>query len=124
MNRINPLYIIVLCMIIMIGSFLINSNEMNTSKKSNEKVIAFTNKAIEYSKIKKKKRNNDLNYLLTKNEFKEILTYKKTSKSLSITLKTKNKRVMENFLNKFIKLNIFIEKFYLTKEMLKIEAKL
>ncbi len=127
MNKLNPLYIIVIFVVVFIAStfFLINQK-----KTYEDKLVELTNvskSAKEYTAYKSNWNNKafverTINKILDGRSFRNQKVLKAlTPKVLKVKLESSNQKVLNEFLNKVLNKKLLIKKLQLEKDFISLE---
>lgn len=128
MNKLNPLYILLLCIIISLISFFKLSEIKNEFINSSNNLIIFTKNAREYNDLK--------NSWLNKNEIKKRVNnllrnfkssnYNKNEKKtyISIEFKSINKKKLSKFLNKLLNQKFILNKLVIKENSIFVQIRL
>lgn len=128
MNKINPLYILLLFVCITLISFVSLGNIKNDYKISNEELYVFSQNAREYNLIK----NSWINKNEIKNRAKNVLRYfsskdydkSENKNSINIKFKTFNKKILSKFLNKILNQKFIFTKLEITQSTVLVQIRL
>ena len=120
-SRINPLYVVLLFITVVIISFI----QLNTTAKNyeNEKrsFREFVIAKNQYINIKNKKGSFKKLEKILKGFSKKELTIKKTKKSFIVTVKNKDLKKLNSFLNNILKEQFNIKRLAIKKESIYLE---
>ena len=128
MNKINPLYILLLLVLLTFVSFFILDLKKEENKKSFESLNIFSNTATQYAHIKKdwlnkNKIKRDINIIL-RNFRSEQLVKVELPASIKIKMETKNEKKLAAFLNKLLNSNFIFIKLEITQNLVLAEIRL
>lgn len=127
MNRLNPLYIILLFITIVFLSFYSISNEKNAYYKKVEETKELESKALEFKNsanawTNEKYVNNILDEILKSQIFtKEQISKSSTKELIKIKIDSTNPEVLDIFLNKILNKQLIIKKMQLDKNSINLE---
>lgn len=127
MNRLNPLYIILLFITIVFLSFYSISNEKNAYYKKVEETKELEIKALEFKNsvntwTSEKYVNNILDEILKSQIFtKEQISKSSTKELIKIKIDSTNPEVLDIFLNKILNKQLIIKKMQLDKNSINLE---
>lgn len=127
MNRLNPLYIILLFITIVFLSFYSISNEKNAYYKKVEETKQLEIKALEFKNsvnawTSEKYVNNILDEILKSQIFtKEQISKSSTKELIKIKIDSTNPEVLDIFLNKILNKQLIIKKMQLDKNSINLE---
>ena len=121
MNKINPLYLLFLFIVLAFVSFFTLELKKHEVKKSFDSLKVFSKTANEYSLIKnvwlnKNKIKRDINSLL-RNFKKEGIIKVELVDSIKIKLESKNEERLAAFLNKLLNANFLFIKLEITQNI-------
>lgn len=121
MNKINPLYLLFLFIVLAFASFFTLELNKHEVKKSFDSLKVFSKTANEYSLIKnvwlnKNKIKRDINSLL-RNFKKEGIIKVELVDSIKIKLESKNEERLAAFLNKLLNANFLFIKLEITQNI-------
>ncbi len=121
MNKINPLYLLFLFIVLAFVSFFTLELKKHEVKKSFDSLKVFSKTANEYSLIKnvwlnKNKIKRDINSLL-RNFRKEGIIKVELVDSIKIKLESKNEERLAAFLNKLLNANFLFIKLEITQNI-------
>ncbi len=128
MNKINPLYLLLLFTVITFVSFFTLELNKNEVKKSFASLNSFSKTANEYSLIKnvwlnKNKIKRDINALL-RSLTSEKITKTELVDSIKIKMESKNEKKLSAFLNKLLNANFLFLKLEITQDVVFAEIRL
>lgn len=127
MNRLNPLYIILLFITIVFLSFYSISNEKNAYYKKVQETKELESKALEFKNsvntwTSEKYVNNILDEILKSQIFtKEQISRSSTKELIKIKIDSTNPEVLDIFLNKILNKQLIIKKMQLDKNSINLE---
>lgn len=127
MNRLNPLYIILLFITIVFLSFYSISNEKNAYYKKVQETKELESKALEFKNsvnawTNEKYVNNILDEILKSQIFtKEQISKSSTKELIKIKIDSTNPEVLDIFLNKILNKQLIIKKMQLDKNSINLE---
>ena len=127
MNRLNPLYIILLFITIVFLSFYSISNEKNAYYKKVQETKELESKALEFKNsvntwTSEKYVNNILDEILKSQIFtKEQISKRSTKELIKIKIDSTNPEVLDIFLNKILNKQLIIKKMQLDKNSINLE---
>lgn len=127
MNRLNPLYIILLFITIVFLSFYSISNEKNAYYKKVEETKQLEIKALEFKNsvnawTNEKYVNNILDEILKSQIFaKEQITRSVTKELIKIKIDSANPEILDIFLNKVLNKQLIIKKIQVDKNSINLE---
>ena len=126
-NRINPLYIIILLLVMIFVSYSLLIKEKNNSFENNKQLVKTLKKVDEYNEYKqnwynKKKVLSELNLILSNRVFKNQKQLKVQNKNaIKVKLESNNSKVLSNFLNKILNKRFLINNLELNKKFVLVE---
>jgi len=128
MNKINPLYLLLLFTVITFVSFFTLELKKNEVKKSFASLSSFSKTANEYALIKnvwlnKNKIKRDINALL-RSLTSEQITKMELLDSIKIKMESKNEKKLSAFLNKLLNANFLFLKLEITQNVVFAEIRL
>ena len=128
MNRINPLYLLLLCFTITFISFITLSSIKADLAENSKKFELFKQKAISFTDLKKsvgskKESLSQINLIMKSFKEQNISSDIIKSKAI-IKLQTTQKKLVQNFLNKFLNKKLKITAMEITKSYVVIEVAL
>lgn len=127
MNRLNPLYIILLFATILFLSFYTTSNEKNLYIEKVNEVKNLQTKALEYKNLvsswtNEKYINSTLDEILKSQIFvNQQITKIATKESIKIKIESSNSQVLDTFLNKILNKQLIIKKLELNQNFIDLE---
>jgi len=130
MNRINPLYILLLFVTFAIVSFSIVANVKKEFANNANKMTEFNKSALEYDSLKnvwfnKKRIQKTLNNLRNEVNIKNAKLEININKNIAlIKLTTKEKKVINKFVNKILNKKLMINKMDITNTQVVVEVSL
>ncbi len=128
MNRINPIYFLLLCFMVVIMSFSILSDSKNELIQKNEKKLAFEQTVHTYLGLKKGwfekiETQQQIKYILNDFTFKKAkISSTIQNKKAIIKLKTKDKKTIKQFVNKLLNKKLLINKLDISKTTVIVEV--
>jgi len=108
MNRINPLYILALFLVLALYSFTVVKDKEQDFLSHNAEFNQLLTKAKEYKKLKsnnidRNKVIKTINQITTDSRFKKAkITTNKSKKSISLKIKTDDFRLLNKFVNRVL----------------------
>lgn len=127
MNRLNPLYIILLFITIVFLSFYSISNEKKNYYKKVEETKQLESKALEFKNsvntwTSERYVNNILDEILKSQIFaKEQISRSSTKELIKIKIDSSNPEILDIFLNKVLNKQLIIKKMQLDKNSINLE---
>ena len=127
MNRLNPLYVILLFMTIVFLSFYSTSNKKELYFEKVLEVKKLQQKALEFKTltntwINEKFVNNTIDEILKSSIFKNEQIIKTTTKeSVKIKIESSNPQILDTFINKILNKELVIKKLELTRNSIDLE---
>ncbi|MDD2888430.1 MAG: hypothetical protein PHY66_11540 [Aliarcobacter sp.] len=127
MNRLNPLYIILLFITIVFLSFYSISNEKNAYSKKVEEARELEIKALEFKNLvnawtSEKYINSTLDEISKSQIFvKETISRSSTKELIKIRIDSANLEVLDIFLNKVLNKQLIIKRMQLDKNSINLE---
>lgn len=127
MNRLNPLYIILLLLTIVFISFFSLSNEKSLYLEKVKETKMIEEKALEYKAMTSYWRNENfinktVDEILKSSMFKNEQIIKTSSKdSIKIKIESSNPQVLDNFLNRVLNKQLIIKNLELDKNYINLE---
>lgn len=127
MNRLNPLYIILLLLTIVFISFFSLSNEKSLYLEKVKETKMIEEKALEYKAMTSYWRNENfinktVDEILKSSMFKNVQIIKTSSKdSIKIKIESSNPQVLDNFLNRVLNKQLIIKNLELDKNYINLE---
>ena len=127
MNRLNPLYVILLFMTIVFLSFYSTSNKKELYFEKVLEVKKLQQKALEFKTltntwINEKFVNNTIDEILKSSMFKNEQIIKTTTKeSVKIKIESSNPQILDTFINKILNKELVIKKLELTRNSIDLE---
>lgn len=127
MNRLNPLYIILLLLTIVFISFFSLSNEKSLYLEKVKETKMIEEKALEYKAMTSYWRNESfinktVDEILKSSMFKNEQIIKTSSKdSIKIKIESSNPQVLDNFLNRVLNKQLIIKNLELDKNYINLE---
>lgn len=128
MNRLNPLYMILLFVTIAFLSFYISSNQKETYIEKLKEVKILQAKALEFKSLvntwtSEKYINNTLDEILKGQTFaNQQITRTATKESIKIKIQSTNPQVLDTFLNKILNKQLIIKKLELNTNFIDLEV--
>ena len=128
MNRLNPLYLILLSLTIVFVSFFSLSNEKKFYLEKVDESKLLQQKASEYLSFighwkDEKFINKTIDDILKNSLFKNEQITKTTSKeSIKIRIESSNQQVLDNFLNRFLNKQLMIKNLEIDKNFINLEV--
>lgn len=128
MNRLNPLYMILLFVTIAFLSFYISSNQKETYIEKLKEVKTLQAKALEFKSLvntwtNEKYINNTLDEILKSQTFaNQQITRTATKESIKIKIQSTNPQVLDTFLNKILNKQLIIKKLELNTNFIDLEV--
>ena len=128
MNRLNPLYLILLSLTIVFVSFFSLSNEKKSYLEKVDESKLLQQKASEYQSFTgywkdEKFINKRIDEILKNSLFKNEQITKTTSKeSIRIKIESSNQQVLDNFLNRFLNKQLMIKNLEIDKNFINLEV--
>ncbi|MGM0519366.1 MAG: hypothetical protein ACQERD_06965 [Campylobacterota bacterium] len=126
MNKINPIYILLLFLVVLIISFVKLEESKQNLIKEQKNLTAFNKKAVEFSNLKESTSNKSLEEFI--NKIRNNTQYKKAnlsivnkSKGYIIRLRAKNQYIHQKLLNDILNSNFKIKSLNIDKSKLQIE---
>ena len=126
-NRINPLYIVLLLIVLVFVSYSLVQKEMTTNNMINKQVLIIQEKAAMYNEYKanwynKSKVLSEVNSILKSSSFRNKKQLKVESKNaIKIKLEASDPKVLGKFMNKFLNKKFLINKLEVNKNFVFIE---
>ena len=126
-NRINPIYIVLLLIILVFVSYSLVNTEKNNRVINNNQLSVTLKKVDEYNEYKKNWYNkekvlSELNLILKSSSFKNKKQLKvETKNTIKIKLESANSKDLTKFLNKILNNKFLINKLELNKNFVFIE---
>lgn len=130
MNRINPIYILLLCLTLTILSFTTLTNVKNEVTLKSVDAENLEKSALKYSSLKKdwftkEEIEKQIKYLIKDNSFKNAdITTNFDRKTAMIKLKTKDEKIIHKFVNKLLNKKFIIKKLEITSRSVLVEVDL
>lgn len=130
MNKINPLYILALFIMLTMVSFNFVNDGRTELIKNNGMLNHFKKDVLEYNQLKsnlttKKERLSSLDVIIRDSDFIKANISSNIQKNRAvIKLVTSNKETMQTFLNRFLNKNIKINRMEATKKYITVEVEL
>lgn len=127
MNRLNPLYLILLLLTIVFISFFSLSNEKSLYLEKVKETKMIEEKALEYKAMTSYWRNENfinktVDEILKSSMFKNEQIIKTSSKdSIKIKIESSNPQVLDNFLNRVLNKQLIIKNLELDKNYINLE---
>lgn len=127
MNRLNPLYIILLFVIITFLSFYTSSNEKKSYIEKLDEIKVVQTKAFEFKSLastwtNEKYINNTLDEILKSQIFvNQQITRTATKEAIKIKIQSVNPQVLDAFLNKTLNKQLIIKKIELDSNFIDLE---
>ena len=127
MNRLNPLYLVVLFLTLVFISFFSLSNEKKLYLEKVDESRLFEQKASEYQSLisywkNEKFINKTIDEILKNSLFKnEQITKTASKESIKIKIESSNPQVLDNFLNRVLNKQLIIKKLELDKNFINLE---
>ena len=128
MNRLNPLYIILLFVTFTFLSFYISSNQKESYLEKLNEVKTLQAKALEFKSLvntwtNEKYINNTLDEILKSQIFaNQQITKTATKESIKIKIQSANPQVLDTFLNKILNKQLIIKKLELNVNFIDLEV--
>lgn len=128
MNRLNPLYIILLFVTFAFLSFYISSNQKESYLEKLNEVKTLQAKALEFKSLvntwtNEKYINNTLDEILKSQIFaNQQITKTATKESIKIKIQSANPQVLDTFLNKILNKQLIIKKLELNVNFIDLEV--
>ena len=128
MNRLNPLYIILLFVTFTFLSFYISSNQKESYFEKLNEVKILQAKALEFKSLvntwtNEKYINNTLDEILKSQIFaNQQITKTATKESIKIKIQSANPQVLDTFLNKILNKQLIIKKLELNVNFIDLEV--
>lgn len=128
MNRLNPLYMILLFATIAFLSFYTSSNEKKSYIEKIDEVKNLQAKAFEFKSLvntwtSEKYINNTLDEILKSQTFaNQQITRTATKESIKIKIQSTNPQVLDTFLNKILNKQLIIRKLELNTNFIDLEV--
>jgi len=128
MNRLNPLYIILLFVTFAFLSFYISSNQKESYLEKLNEVKTLQAKALEFKSLvntwtNEKYINNTLDEILKSQIFaNQQITKTATKESIKIKIQSINPQVLDTFLNKILNKQLIIKKLELNTNFIDLEV--
>lgn len=128
MNRLNPLYMILLFVTIAFLSFYTSSNEKKSYIEKLNEVKILQSKALEFKSLvntwtSEKYINNTLDEILKGQTFaNQQITRTATKESIKIKIQSTNPQVLDTFLNKILNKQLIIKKLELNTNFIDLEV--
>ena len=128
MNRLNPLYIILLFVTFTFLSFYISSNQKESYLEKLKEVKILQAKALEFKSLvntwtNEKYINNTLDEILKSQIFaNQQITKTATKESIKIKIQSANPQVLDTFLNKILNKQLIIKKLELNVNFIDLEV--
>lgn len=128
MNRLNPLYIILLFVTFTFLSFYISSNQKESYLEKLNEVKTLQAKALEFKSLvntwtNEKYINNTLDEILKSQIFaNQQITRTATKESIKIKIQSVNPQVLDTFLNKILNKQLIIKKLELNVNFIDLEV--
>lgn len=127
MNRLNPLYIILLFVTITFLSFYTSSNEKKSYIEKLDEIKVVQTKAFEFKSLastwtNEKYINNTLDEILKSQIFvNQQITRTATKEAIKIKIQSSNQQVLDTFLNKILNKQLIIKKIELDSNFIDLE---
>lgn len=128
MNRLNPLYIILLFVTITFLSFYTSSNEKKSYIEKLDEIKVVQTKAFEFKSLastwtNEKYINNTLDEILKSQIFvNQQITRTATKEAIKIKIQSANQQVLDTFLNKILNKQLIIKKIELDSNFIDLEV--
>ena len=128
MNRLNPLYIILLFVTITFLSFYVTSNEKKSYIEKLDEIKVVQTKAFEFKSLastwtNEKYINNTLDEILKSQIFvNQQITRTATKEAIKIKIQSANQQVLDTFLNKILNKQFIIKKIELYSNFIYLEV--
>lgn len=128
MNRLNPLYIILLFVTITFLSFYVTSNEKKSYIEKLDEIKVVQTKAFEFKSLastwtNEKYINNTLDEILKSQIFvNQQITRTATKEAIKIKIQSANQQVLDTFLNKILNKQLIIKKIELDSNFIDLEV--
>jgi len=127
MKRLNPLYIVLLFLTLVIVSFILVIKEKDIYMQKIKDINALEVKAKEYKNLSQFWKNQKfiektIDEILKNSMFKnEKITKTSTKESIKIKIESSNPQVLDNFLNRFLNKQLIIKKIEIDKNFINLE---
>lgn len=127
MNRLNPLYVVLLIFTIVFVSFFSLSNEKNLYKEKVEESTQLEQKSKEYKSLTNVWKNEEyvnktVDEILKNSTFKNENIVKTASKeNIKIRIESSNPQVLDSLLNRVLNKQLIIKKLELDKNFINLE---
>lgn len=128
MNRLNPLYLVLLFLTLVFISFFSLSNEKKLYLEKVNESRLFEQKASEYQSLisywkNEKFINKTIDEILKNSLFKnEQITKTASKESIKIKIESSNPQVLDNFLNRFLNKQLIIKNLEIDKNFISLEV--
>lgn len=128
MNRLNPLYVILLFVTIVFLSFYTSNNEKKSYIEKLDEIKILQTKAFEFKSLvdtwtNEKYINNTLDEILKSQIFvNQQITRTTTKESIKIKIASSNQQVLDAFLNKILNKQLIIKKIVLDSNSIDLEV--
>lgn len=128
MNRINPLYVLLIVCITTLLSFYYLNNKKYNYLEENEKFRVFKQDSFEYMSLKngwfnETKTKEDINSLVSDRKFRKSNIVRSFENSLAtIKLVSNNKQTINYFISHLMQKEFRIKSFYITNKLVKVEV--
>lgn len=128
MNRLNPLYIILLFVTIVFLSFYTSNNEKKSYLEKLDEIKVVQTKAFEFKSLastwtNEKYINNTLDEILKSQIFvNQQITRTATKEAIKIKIQSSNQQVLDTFLNKILNKQLIIKKIELDSNFIDLEV--
>lgn len=128
MNRLNPLYVILLFMTIVFLSFYTSNNKKKSYIEKLDEIKILQAKAFEFKSLvntwtNEKYINNTLDEILKSQIFvNQQITKTATKESIKIKIASSNQQVLDAFLNKILNKPLIIKKIELNPNFIDLEV--
>lgn len=127
MKRLNPLYIVLLFLTLVIVSFILVIKEKDIYMQKIKDINALEVKAKEYKNLSQFWKNQKfiektIDEILKNSMFKnEKITKTSTKESIKIKIESSNPQVLDNFLNRFLNKQLIMKKIEIDKNFINLE---
>ena len=128
MNRLNPLYLVLLFLTLVFISFFSLLNEKKLYLEKVDESRLFEQKASEYQSLisywkNEKFINKTIDEILKNSLFKnEQITKTASKESIKIKIESSNPQVLDNFLNRFLNKQLIIKNLEIDKNFISLEV--
>lgn len=127
MRRLNPLYLIVLCLTITFISFYVLNNKKVELEDKKSEYLSFSQKSQDYKTLKsqwsnKNFANETIDRIVKNRAFaNEKILVANTGKVIKVRIESKNTKLLDNFLNKILNKPLVIKKLDIKNESITFE---